>query len=789
MMDILPVAIHEATRERYLNYAMSVVTSRALPDVRDGLKPVQRRILYTMFAELGLRPDSRYRKCAAVVGETMSKFHPHGDQAIYDALVRMAQPFTLRAPLVDGQGNFGSLDGDGAAAFRYTECRIRPLAIELLAEIKKRTVDFRPTYDTQRFEPVVLPAQFPQILVNGSEGIAVGMATRIPPHNLGEVIDATVHMIDNPTATVADLCQHIRGPDFPIGGRLMNDSAEILSFYEEGRGTFRIRADWHEEKDGRRRLIVLTSIPYGQNKAKLIEKVGLEVQQKRLPQVNDVRDESKDDIRIVLEIKQGASAEAVMAYLFKKTPLQSNFPMNLTALIPGSEGVPRPAQLDLQQVIRAWLDFRFETVRRRFVFDLERLRERIHVLEGFAILFDALDEAIAIIRSSQGRRDAHEKLIDRFDLSDAQAEAILDLRLYKLAQLEIQLVLDELEEKREEAARIEMILSRDAQLWAVVREELLELRELYADERRTSVGEPVRELNYDENAYIVDEDAFVVVTRDGWIKRQSSFSELEKIRIRDGDSIGWLLLASTRSTITFFGSSGRAYVMRVDDVPPTTGYGDPVQATFAFEDGERVVAVFSNDPRHWEQTEAWKPHVTEEDPPLPWALAVMEQGKVLRFSLADHQEVSTKKGRLYARSAKDDAVFQVMRPGPQDQLALVSSTGNGLVFAASEAPLLKAPGRGVTGMKLPKDPDARIMAAELLQGFSDGPTVITSRGREVTVRAGKFGGSRGNRGGTIIQRGTVDTWLRDGTEMWVPEPDPVDEEEAETEETIVETDA
>jgi len=775
MMDVEPVALHEATRERYLAYALSVVTSRALPDVRDGLKPVQRRILYTMYAELGLRPDSRYRKCAAVVGEVMGKFHPHGDQAIYDALVRMAQPFTLRAPLVDGQGNFGSLDGDSAAAFRYTECRLRPLAIELLSEIKKRTVDFRPTYDTQRFEPIVLPAQFPQLLVNGSEGIAVGMATRIPPHELGEVVDATVHLIDHPEATTRELCQHIQGPDFPIGGRLMNDSEEIVSFYEKGRGTFRIRADWHEEKEGRRRLIVLTSIPYSQNKSKVIERVGAEVQLKRLPQVVGVRDESTEDIRIVLELKQGASAEAVMAYLFKKTPLQANFPMNLTALIPGEAGVPRPARLDLVGILKHWLDFRFETIRRRFVFDLERLRERIHVLEGFKILFDALDEAIALIRGSQGRRDAHEKLIERFGLTDAQTDAILELRLYKLAQLEIQLVLDELDEKLEEADRIETILASDLQLWQVVREELLELRKLYADGRRTTVGEPVKQLEYDENAYIVDEDAFVVITRDGWCKRQSSFTEIEKIRIRDDDEIAWLFEASTRSTLTLFGSRGRAYVMRVDDVPATTGYGEPIQKFFSFGDGERIVGAVSNDPRHWPdpQDDPFVEVRTDDDPDPPWLLAVMEGGKAFRFSLADHNEVSNKNGRRFARLSKGDAVFTVLRYLPGDRVALVSSGGNGLVFPVDDVTLLKAPGKGVTGIKLAKG--ARVMAAELVRDRTQGPTVVTSRGRELTVREGKFGGSRGNKGGVIIQRGTVDEWKRELLQVWIPEDEPEDD--------------
>ncbi|TVQ90156.1 MAG: DNA topoisomerase IV subunit A [Deltaproteobacteria bacterium] len=775
-MDVTPVPLHEATRERYLAYALSVVTSRALPDVRDGLKPVQRRILYTMFNELGLRPDSRYRKCAAVVGEVMGKFHPHGDQAIYDALVRMAQDFTLRAALVEGHGNFGSLDGDRAAAMRYTECRLQPIALELLSEIKKRTVDFRPNYDGQRFEPVVLPAQFPQLLVNGSEGIAVGMATRIPPHNLGEVIDAAVHLIAHPDATVADLVQHVSGPDFPTAGRILNDRAEIISFYQEGQGSFRIRCDWHEEKDGRRRRIVLTSVPYGQNKARMIEKIAAEITSKRLPQVVDMRDESTEDTRVVLELKQGASPEAVMAYIFKKTPAQATFPMNLTALVPSAHAeITKPARLDLRAFLDHWLTFRFETIRRRFEYDLHQLRERIHLLEGFVLIFDALDEVIQIIRASQGRRDAHERLIDRFDLSDAQTEAILELRLYRLAQLEILLVQQELDEKRAEAERIEGILGSDKELWIVVRDELLEIRKLYADPRRTVLGEPVRELTFDENAYIIDEDAYVVVTRDGWIKRQSSFSEVDKIRIRDEDEIGWLIKASTRSTLTFFGSAGRAYVMRVDDVPATTGYGEPVQAHFSFDDGERVIGVLSHDPRHLPEGE---PFDSGEDPSPPWVIALTEQGRALRFALADHAEISTKRGRMYARLSKKDAVFVALLCQPGDRLALATTKGRAMIFPTDEVSVLKAAGKGVAGIKL-RESD-RVMAADLVHHSLDGPTVITALGRELVVRERKFGvSSRGNRGSVVLKRGTIDRWVRGPTLQLGSDDDPVDDDHAE----------
>ncbi len=349
MQVVEPVQLHVAARERYLSYAMSVITSRALPDVRDGLKPVQRRILYTMFNELSLHPSGRYRKCAAVVGEVMGKFHPHGDQSIYDALVRMAQDFSLRSTLVDGQGNFGSIDGDKAAAMRYTECRLRPLAEELLTEIKKKTVDFRPNYDGQRFEPIVLPAQFPQLLVNGCEGIAVGMATRVPPHNLGEVIDACLALIDKPSLSVADLIQFIPGPDFPTGGRILSSGPELLDIYETGRGSLKVRAEYTIETAERRKIIVINSVPYGQNKSKLLEKVGELVGSRKLPLIVGVRDESTDDIRIVLELKRGASPEKAMAFLYKHTNLQGTWPVNLTVLVPtpGESDMATPDRLDL----------------------------------------------------------------------------------------------------------------------------------------------------------------------------------------------------------------------------------------------------------------------------------------------------------------------------------------------------------------------------------------------------------------------------------------------------------
>jgi len=755
------VPLHQATAERYLNYALSVITSRALPDVRDGLKPVQRRILFTMFHDMRLTSSGRYRKCAAVVGEVMGKYHPHGDQSIYDAMVRMAQSFSLGAPLVDGQGNFGSLDGDPPAAMRYTECKLRALADELLGEIRMRTVDWRPNYDGQRSEPIVLPATFPQLLVNGSEGIAVGMATRIPPHNLGEVVDAAMALIENRKLEVADLLQYVKGPDFPTGGQILADGADLLATYTEGRGSLKVRATWRLEKEGRRRQVIIDSVPYGQNKSRLLERIGDEVRTKRLPQVTDVRDESTEDVRVVIELKQGASAEAVMAYLFKRTNLQTTWPVNLTALIPSNApDVATPARLDLKEMLTYWLDFRFTTVRRRFEYQLAVLEERIHLLEGFALLFDALDEAIAIIRASEGKRDAADQLMDRFDLDDLQTDAILELRLYKLARLEMLEILEELEEKRKEAARIETILASDRKLWSVVKTELLEVREVYAIPRRTIVGKPEKALEYDEDAYIVKEDTYVVVTEGGWIKRQSSFSSIDKIRVRDGDAIQWLIKAHTRSTLTFFTNLGSAYVMRVDAVPSTTGYGDPLQASFSFADGERVVGVASHDARH--RRERQEPLLTapNDDPPPPYGIGITLGGRAVRFALKTHEDASTKSGRKYARLNKGDQVFVVYPCEGDERACIATKQGRAIVFELTDVPVLKAAGKGVTGIKLREGDE--VMAFELGRSSLDGPTVTTSFGRELVVRERKFGiTKRGGRGKVVLTRGTIDAWHRE----------------------------
>ena len=521
--------------ERFISYALSVITSRALPDVRDGLKPVQRRILYAMYQNLRLTAGARARKSAAVVGEVLGKYHPHGDQAAYEAMVRMAQPFALRYPLVHGEGNFGSLDGDGAAAMRYTEARLTAIAEELLRDIRHDTVDFRDNYDATLREPIVLPAALPQLLVNGSTGIAVGMATNIPPHNLREVVEALVALIDDPDLQTKDLLKYIKGPDFPTGGEILNTKRRAAPDLRDRPGR---RCGCARSTSSRRSAaasaVVITSIPYTTNKASLVEEIAEHILSRKLPLAVDVRDESTDDVRVVVEMKPEASADAVMAYLFKHTSLQMNFNVNLTALVPtGRAGVGQPARLTLLELCRHFLDFRRDVVRRRLTHELGELRERLHILEGFLKLFDGVDRAIKIIRGAESRPDAQRGLMKAFDLDEVQADAILETRLYQLARLEIDKIREEQREKETRAKEIERLLKSDKALWNLVSSELRKVATEYGDARRT-VLKAGAELAYDAEAYVVHEDATVVVTRDGWMKRVGEIKDPSSTRAARG---------------------------------------------------------------------------------------------------------------------------------------------------------------------------------------------------------------------------------------------------------------
>ncbi|MDP2310437.1 MAG: DNA topoisomerase IV subunit A [Pseudomonadota bacterium] len=757
-----PTPLREAARRRYLNYAVSVITSRALPDVRDGLKPVQRRILYAMFHNLHLTPEARYKKCAAIVGEVLGKYHPHGDSSVYEALVRMAQDFSLLHPLVDGQGNFGSIDGDNAAAYRYTEARLTPIAMELLTEIKQKTVGFRPNFDGQHFEPIVMPAQFPHLLVNGTEGIAVGMATRIPPHNLREIIDACLVLIAKPDATVLELCKKVRAPDFPTGGEIVSGADEIRQVYEDGQGPIRVRGTWETEQKGRKHFAIITSVPYAVVKAQLVEKIGEIIREKKCPQLVDVRDESTTDVRVVLELRAPEDAPAAMAFLYKHTAFQTQFNVNLTCLVPtDNPEVGAPRRLNLKEILEEWLKFRHITVRKRLDFELSQLRERIHVLEGFAKVFDILDECIRIIRASEGKRDAAEKLMDRFGLDDLQADAILELKLYRLARLEINLIREELAEKGAAAERIESVLASSEALWSVVERELQDIRKQHGQARRTALASDAPAITYDEQSYIVAEDTIVVVTRGGWIKRQGTVTGIEKVRVREGDSIGWIFRATTVSTVTLLSNQGTAYVLRVDAITPTTGHGEPVQRHFTFADNEQIIGVISNDPRN---LPAVPPdlvaNATDEAPAPPHIVAMSRQGRIVRTPLALHAEQSNKNGRRYMRLEEEggDEVVAAYASGGNEDVCVASFEGSLLCFPVWDVTVIRAAGKGVIGIKL-KETD-RVFAWELTLDVNAGPNLVTALGRDEVVRPSKFNGPRAGKGHAVFRRGHFALWKR-----------------------------
>jgi DNA gyrase subunit A len=731
------VALHEAAQARYLNYALSVITSRALPDVRDGLKPVQRRILYTMWQQ-NLTADAKHRKCAKVVGDVMGNYHPHGDAALYETLVRMAQPFSLRYPLVEGSGNFGSLDGDAAAAMRYTECRLARISDEMLTEIDQDTVTFRPNYDGTRQEPVVLPARLPNLLINGATGIAVGMATNIPPHNLGEVCTALVKLIDaDMELTSLQLCKYIKGPDFPTGGQIMNTPAEIREIYKTGSGTVRIRATWTEGPSTRSgKTVYITSVPYTVNKSTLVERIADVALSRKLPHLVDVKDLSTDDVRIALELKPDANKRLVMAYLFKHTPLQSNFPVNLTCLEPTENPlVGKPERLDLHRILWQFLHFRLEVVRSRLRNELAGLERRIHILDGFATVFDALDEILKIVRKSDGKADAAAKIMKRFALDAEQTDAILELKIYRLARLEILVIQEELAAKRKRAKEIEKLLTRDADLWKIVRTEIEDVGRTYGDARRTEITGEAPEEEYTADDFIIDEDAVVIVTRDGWVKRQKEVKDIATTRVREGDAVMAVLAGTTRGTAIFFTNFGAAYTARVVDLPASTGYGEPIQSLFKFKDNERVIGAISGAPE-----------------PVH-ALAVSSDGYALRFEFEPYRDVSTRAGRRFARVAGSAEIVGVVPVRGDETIIAATRQARAMLCKVDEVNMLGGPGRGVILIKLQKADD-RLLGFIASKGDRDLMVVETTRGAEQTISTAKYGVTgRGGKGRELLQRG------------------------------------
>jgi DNA gyrase subunit A len=749
------VSLHEAAQTRYLNYALSVITSRALPDVRDGLKPVQRRILFTMWQQ-NMTADAKHRKCAKVVGDVMGNYHPHGDVALYDTLVRMAQPFSLRYPLVDGSGNFGSLDGDRAAAMRYTECRLARLSDEMLSEIDQATVPFRPNYDGTKTEPVVLPARIPNLLINGATGIAVGMATNIPPHNLGEVCTALIKLLDDPDLTSVRLCKFVKGPDFPTGGEMLNSPEELKEIYKTGSGAIRLRGTWDVGPETRStKTIYIESVPYTVDKSVLVERIAEVALSRKLPPLLDVRDLSTEDVRIALELKKDADEKMVMAYLYKHTPLQTNFLVNLTCLIPTENPeVGRPERLDLHAILWHFLHFRLDVVTKRLEHELAALKKRVHILEGFEKVFDALDEILKIVRKSEGKADAAAQIIKRFGLDAEQTDAVLELKIYRLARLEILVIRKEAEEKRKRARQIGGLLRNEDSRWAIVREELEQIQKQYGDARRTKISSDEGEAEYTAEDFIVEEDNVVIVSRDGWVKRQKEVKDISTTRLREGDQVLAALIGSTRATAVFLSNFGVAYSARIADVPASTGYGEPIQSLFKLKDGERIVAAFSLDPRVAGQITATS-RAGSSDPgePRVHAVAVTSDGYSLRFSLEPLVEPSTRAGRRFARTAEGAEVVGVAKLTGGEVLIAATREARGLLARADEVNFLSGPGRGVILIKLASKTD-RVLGFIASTGDRDLLTVETSRGAEQTISTAKYEVTgRGGKGRELLQRG------------------------------------
>ena len=594
----IPVYIEEEMRESFMAYAMSVIISRALPDVRDGLKPVHRRVLYAMY-DASNTSDKPYKKSARLVGDIMGKYHPHGDTAIYDTIVRMAQDFNLRYPLVDGQGNFGSIDGDNPAAMRYTEIRMTQLAEEMLADIEKETVDFVPNYDDSLREPSVLPSRIPNLLINGSAGIAVGMATNIPPHNLSEVIDALIATIDNPEITIKQLMKFIPGPDFPTGG-FIHGRDPIIQAYHEGKGIVQMRGKAFTETVKRtgKEQIIISEIPYQVNKKRLIEQIAALVNEKKIEGIGDLRDESdREGMRIVIELKRDAMAEIVINQLHKHTQLQDSFGMNMLAIVDG-----KPKLLNLKEALKCFLDHRKEVVTRRTAYDLRKAEERLHILEGYRIALDKLDAVITLIRNSQDPRVAKDGLMSNFGLSEIQAQAILDLRLQRLTGLERDKIMEEHRETVELIAKLRAILANESEIYKLIVAELKEIKKNHGDERRTQIVDRSEDISIED--MIVDEDMAVTISHDGYIKRNPVTLYRAQRRggkgkvgttTKDEDFVESLFIASMHSYILFFTTIGKVYWIKVHELPQASraARGRPIVNLLNLEAGERVSAFLS----------------------------------------------------------------------------------------------------------------------------------------------------------------------------------------------------
>ncbi|MDD2240917.1 MAG: DNA gyrase subunit A [Kiritimatiellae bacterium] len=687
---IEPINIEEEMQRAYIDYSMSVIVGRALPDARDGLKPGNRRILFAM-REGGYTHNRAYIKCARVVGDVIGKYHPHGDSAVYDTLVRMAQTFATRCLLIDGQGNFGSIDGDSAAAYRYTECRLKRAAEELLADIDKDTVEMQPNYDEKLQEPTVLPARLPNLLINGSTGIAVGMATNIPPHNTGEIIDGIVHLIDHPEATIADLMEFVKGPDFPTGGTLCG-WAPIRSMYETGRGLLKLRgkAEVEEWKSDRERIII-TEIPYALNKTSLIEKIAALVHEKRIEGISDLRDESdKDGIRMVVELKRGAIGQVVLNNLYKQTQLASTFGAILLAIDHG-----RPRVMNLKELMNCFIEHRFEVLTRRTQFELREAQARAHILEGLLIAQDHLDEVVRLIRASSNRDEARVQLIGRFGLSELQANAILDMRLYQLTGLERDKLEGEYTALKERIAYLQELLADDAKLYGVMKADLIEMRGSYADARRTEIVADAGDINMED--LVPDEDSVITLSHGGYIKRTPTHVYREQKRggkgiagmnTKDDDYVEHVFNCTAHDWMLFFTEQGRMYFKKAYEIPEgsRTSKGKALVNLLNVNGGEKIASIIPV-------------RGFDTDQNLFFAT---ERGRVKKTALRAYQNVRAA-GIIAIRIDEGDRLIDVELTNGENEILMVTRRGKGIRFQETDVrPMGRATG-GVRGITLGED--------------------------------------------------------------------------------------
>ena len=683
------VDINNEMKKCYIDYAMSVIVGRALPDVRDGLKPVHRRILYSM-QELGLEPQKGYRKCARIVGEVLGKYHPHGDSSVYDALVRMAQDFSLRYMLVDGHGNFGSVDGDSAAAMRYTEAKMNKIAVEMLRDIRKETVDFMPNFDGEEKEPVVLPSRYPNLLVNGSSGIAVGMATNIPPHNLGEIIDGTIMLIDNPETTVLELMTAIKGPDFPTGAIVMG-KAGIRAAYETGKGKIVVRAKAEIEEENGRNRIVVTEIPYQVNKAKLIENIADLVKDKKITGISDLRDESdREGMRIVIELKRDANPNVILNLLFKHTKMQDTFGVIMLALVDNE-----PKVLNLKEVLTHYIAFQKEVVTRRTIFELNKAEARAHILEGLKIALDNIDDVINIIRSSKTSDIAKSTLMERFQLSDKQAQAILEMRLRRLTALERDKIEEELNEIMQYIEYLNSILADEMKLLGVIKEELIEIKNKYNDERRTEIQKVVNEIDIED--LIQEEDVVITLTNSGYIKRISADTYsaqrrggrgIQAMTTKEDDFVENVLITSTHSDVLFFTNKGRVYKKRAYEIPDAgrTAKGTNIINLIPIEQDERIETVLT----------------IADEIREGYLFMATKKGLVKKTHLSEFKNL--RKNGLIAISLREgDELLKVKVTRGDADIVIVSEHGNAIKFNEQDVRAMGRTAAGVKSMNLRED--------------------------------------------------------------------------------------